>query len=502
MAKVLLVEDDNNLREIYQARLMAEGYDIVTAQNGEEALVVAKQNKPDLIISDVMMPRISGFEMLDILRNTNELKHTKVIMLTALGQSEDQERANSLGADRYLVKSQVTLEDIVDAARQLLEEDGVSVPSTTPAPMPAPAPAPVAPPQPYPTPAPVPAPDPMPAPAPTPPVVPAPMPAPEVSTPVNTYAATGSTDQVTPVVSAEVQTADPTTVIPDQSSYQAPDPTVVTAEPSPQSTTVPEIADGTTAPVTTSENETSTPEDEPATPQEELDPAVSREAQTIQAEEDALQAQIESYAAKAEESPDAINPEANVTTDQQQPVEVESQDLSREDQDELANADTIAEAVKELNQVATENVLQPPSVINAPQEQTAAVEAPNASSAFETPSMNVPVAEAPDEQTTVEPVPQPQIQTQPQPQPNLTPSVAGDEGADPPQSVAGKKIIQPLTNSSNAPSLNELLAKEAAQTPPPAATSVVSGAQANNDSTSPVAPPMPGQSFDPSSVAL
>jgi DNA-binding response OmpR family regulator len=60
VAKVLLVEDDNNLREIYQARLTAEGYDIVAAQNGEEALVSAKQNKPDLIISDVMM-RCSTF---------------------------------------------------------------------------------------------------------------------------------------------------------------------------------------------------------------------------------------------------------------------------------------------------------------------------------------------------------------------------------------------------------------------------------------------------------
>lgn len=120
MAKVLLVEDDNNLREIYQARLTAEGYDISTAQNGEEALSVAKQVHPDLIISDVMMPRISGFEMLDILRNTDELKHTKVIMLTALGQADDRDRAQGLGADKYLVKSQVTLEDIVNCAHDLL----------------------------------------------------------------------------------------------------------------------------------------------------------------------------------------------------------------------------------------------------------------------------------------------------------------------------------------------------------------------------------------------
>ncbi len=124
MAKILLVEDDNNLREIYEARLQAEGYTIVSAQDGEDALVKAKQEKPDLVISDVMMPRISGFEMLDILRNTEGLKTTKVIMLTALGQAEDKTRADSLGADRYLVKSQVTLEDIVKAAGELLAPEG------------------------------------------------------------------------------------------------------------------------------------------------------------------------------------------------------------------------------------------------------------------------------------------------------------------------------------------------------------------------------------------
>ena len=127
MAKVLLVEDDNNLREIYEARLAAEGYDISSAQDGEEALVVAKQTKPDLVVSDVMMPKISGFEMLDILRNTPGLEHVKVIMLTALGQSEDRDRADSLGADKYLVKSQVTLEDIVKTAHELLGDDEAPV---------------------------------------------------------------------------------------------------------------------------------------------------------------------------------------------------------------------------------------------------------------------------------------------------------------------------------------------------------------------------------------
>lgn len=120
MAKIMLVEDDNNLREIYEARLQAEGYTLVSAKDGEEALVMAKNEQPDLIISDVMMPKVSGFEMLDILRNTEGLKEVKVIMLTALGQSDDQQRADRLGANRYLVKSQVTLEDIVKVTHELL----------------------------------------------------------------------------------------------------------------------------------------------------------------------------------------------------------------------------------------------------------------------------------------------------------------------------------------------------------------------------------------------
>lgn len=148
MTKVLLVEDDNNLREIYEARLAAEGYDIVTAKDGEEALEVAKQHRPELIISDVMMPRISGFEMLDILRATDGLKNAKIIMLTALGQTEDKARADHLGADRYLVKSQVTLEDIVKSAEELLngveapiDESEITPTSFAPEPAPVAAPA-------------------------------------------------------------------------------------------------------------------------------------------------------------------------------------------------------------------------------------------------------------------------------------------------------------------------------------------------------------------------
>ena len=130
--KIMLVEDDNNLREIYGARLLAEGYEIVAAQDGEEALALAVKERPDLIISDVMMPKISGFDMLDILRSTAETKDTKVIMMTALSQVEDKARASKLGADKYLVKSQVTLEDVARVVHELLD-DGPAAPVPDPA---------------------------------------------------------------------------------------------------------------------------------------------------------------------------------------------------------------------------------------------------------------------------------------------------------------------------------------------------------------------------------
>jgi CheY-like chemotaxis protein len=172
MPKIMLVEDDNNLREIYEARLLAEGYEIISASDGEEALAMAVKEKPDLIISDVMMPKISGFDMLDILRSTPETKETKVIMMTALSQAEDKTRADNLGADRYLVKSQVTLEDVAKVAREVLE--GKEAPSTSAPAEPAPETTPAATPAPTPVATP-PAPEPPVAPVVT-PVAPAPEP--------------------------------------------------------------------------------------------------------------------------------------------------------------------------------------------------------------------------------------------------------------------------------------------------------------------------------------
>lgn len=222
MAKILLVEDDKSLREIYGVRLQAEGYEIASAGDGEEALAMAIKEHPDLIVSDVMMPKISGFDMLDILRSTTETKNVKVIMMTALSSDDQRARGESLGADRYLVKSQVGIEDVVRTVHDVLADNAAAAPApavepaaeqpvapiaapapvTIPAPAPEPTPAPVAfapapvTPEPTPTPTPTPAPiafepvalpqAPAPTPQPAAPVfaTPAPVPAPQPQAPV------------------------------------------------------------------------------------------------------------------------------------------------------------------------------------------------------------------------------------------------------------------------------------------------------------------------------
>ena len=115
--KILLVEDDEALASVYKSRLDIEGFDTRGVFNGEDALSAAMEFKPDLILLDAMMPKISGFDVLDILRNTPETATIRVIMLTALSQPKDKERAEALGVNDYLVKSQVVIGDVIERVK-------------------------------------------------------------------------------------------------------------------------------------------------------------------------------------------------------------------------------------------------------------------------------------------------------------------------------------------------------------------------------------------------
>ena len=112
--KILMVEDDLGLAKVYVDRLVAEGFDVKHVVDGEQALTTTLEYKPDLMLLDVMMPKLSGFDVLDIIRNTPETANLKVIMLTALSQESDIQKAKSLKVNDYLVKSQVVIADVVE----------------------------------------------------------------------------------------------------------------------------------------------------------------------------------------------------------------------------------------------------------------------------------------------------------------------------------------------------------------------------------------------------
>jgi two-component system phosphate regulon response regulator PhoB len=118
--RILLVEDDDALANVYLTRLQAEGFEVRRVANGEDALSDALNYRPDLVLLDVMMPKVSGFDVLDIIRNTPETANLKVIMLTALSQESDKQRAEALGVDDYLVKSQVVIADVIERIRHYL----------------------------------------------------------------------------------------------------------------------------------------------------------------------------------------------------------------------------------------------------------------------------------------------------------------------------------------------------------------------------------------------
>ena len=118
--KILLAEDDEVLASVYRARLEMEDFEVMEVHDGEQALTAALKYRPDLMILDAMMPKISGFDVLDILRNTPETMNLQIIMLTALSQESDRERAEKLGVDEYLVKSQVMISDVIEKVREHL----------------------------------------------------------------------------------------------------------------------------------------------------------------------------------------------------------------------------------------------------------------------------------------------------------------------------------------------------------------------------------------------
>lgn len=119
--KILLVEDDKFLSEMYATKLTASGFDVEVSFDGQDALTKIKEKKPDLILLDIVLPKMDGFELLQFLRKDDSTKEILVIILTNLGQKEEVEKGLKLGANDYIIKAHFTPTEVVAKAKKLLQ---------------------------------------------------------------------------------------------------------------------------------------------------------------------------------------------------------------------------------------------------------------------------------------------------------------------------------------------------------------------------------------------
>jgi len=119
--KILIIEDDKFLRELIAQKLIKEGYDIVEAVDGEKGIKSVKEEKPDLILLDLILPGIDGFEVLSKIKEDPVLSQIPVIILSNLGQKDDIERGLKIGAVDYLIKAHFTPGEIVEKVKTVLK---------------------------------------------------------------------------------------------------------------------------------------------------------------------------------------------------------------------------------------------------------------------------------------------------------------------------------------------------------------------------------------------
>jgi OmpR family response regulator RpaB len=119
--RILLVEDDRFLRKAAEVRLRRAGYTVITAADGEEAIATAGTMRPDLVLLDLIMPRMQGFEVLRVLRTQPNMVDVPIVVLTNLSQDADRERAMTHGANGYLIKANLSLDALADAVGDALK---------------------------------------------------------------------------------------------------------------------------------------------------------------------------------------------------------------------------------------------------------------------------------------------------------------------------------------------------------------------------------------------
>jgi len=122
MKKILFIEDESALQKTFRDLLEKEGYEMISALDGKTGLELALKEKPDLILLDLILPKLHGFDVLKKLKESEETKEIPIIVLTNLERLEDIDRALELGATTYLVKAQYSLEEVLGKIKKALGE--------------------------------------------------------------------------------------------------------------------------------------------------------------------------------------------------------------------------------------------------------------------------------------------------------------------------------------------------------------------------------------------
>lgn len=120
--KALLVEDDTFMLEILSGRLRKSGYEVSIATDGEECMKILESQKPDVVLLDILLPKIDGFEVLRRINSLPELARIPVVILSNLGQKEEVQKAKNLGAKDYIIKANFTTKEIVEKLNNVLNK--------------------------------------------------------------------------------------------------------------------------------------------------------------------------------------------------------------------------------------------------------------------------------------------------------------------------------------------------------------------------------------------
>lgn len=120
MQKILLIEDDPLLVDIYSTKLKQAGFEVAVEMRGEKALQMVEEIKPDLVMLDVVLPHVNGWEILQALKKSEQTKGVKVMILSNLGQKEEIEKGLKLGAEQYLIKAHYTPSQVVEEVKKVI----------------------------------------------------------------------------------------------------------------------------------------------------------------------------------------------------------------------------------------------------------------------------------------------------------------------------------------------------------------------------------------------